>query len=183
MSGDALNFETSFSLPIANADTDDLPTGELAVTADVSGLTIYGTEAQLQKYAAGAANVKTEVHPVEAEIKAPISEGTFLGTVDYVLDGVILHTASLIAQKDVRAETEIRTQQGGEDIAATPVSEPGSTPLIKRPGLSIGVFGWLMIALIALLIALIAVFVVSERKRRRERARRRSNRAHQHRKQ
>lgn len=179
MSGDALNLTTEFSLPVENADADDLSDGILKVAADVSGLTIYGTDAQIQKYSAGASNIQTVLNLVSDPLSAPISAGTFLGTVDYVLDGVTLHSASLIAPSDVRAVTVIKTA-ADDNIEVTPASEPGSTPLIKRPGLNIGIFGWLMILLIILLVALIVVFILSERKRRKERAaRRRAHRAQQ----
>lgn len=176
MSGTELNLPTTFSLEVAQADPADLTDGALPVSVDVSGLNIYGTQAQLDSYKAQAGQITTLLNPVANPIQAPIAQGTFLGTVDYMLNGAVIHSASLIADREVAFLAQMQTEQPPQE-EKDPVSAVGDEPLVKKNPIQLGFLGWLFIILILLLIALIVIFICTEKKRQRERAARR--RAHQ----
>lgn len=172
MSGTDLNLQSQFDLDVSGANPEDLTGGKLPVTVDTSGAALRVTEAQMNSYRARAAEIQANVRLV-GDLAAPIEPGTYLGAVDYELDGTVLYSADLIAPKQVRAATQI--QVVAPETPAQPAVSPADTPLLSRPPIEPStVFGLLIAVLIVLLIALIVVFAINEKKRRKRSQRRRS---------
>ena len=173
VTGMELGLPTAFSISVPNADSADLPGGLLAVTADLSGVVVRASNTTIGAITANPGMLETNVEATQAP-SAPIAQGQQMGVVHYLLNGEVLCSAPLTADRNVVAADG--TQAAGLDAEGSPFA-PTATPLIDR-GHRVWTTGdYLLLALVllvVLLVALIVVFIITERKRRYERKRRRA---------
>lgn len=164
-----LNLPTAFQCAI-NGDPADLTDGKMAVSVDLTGLTLRAFPTLVNQYKANAAQITADVQLYDT-VSAPIAAGDPVGQVTYSYSGKPLFTATARAVNAVRANLSVQTAPAdtGEIFA------PTATPLIDKGRRQWSASDFLvltLVLLIVLLVALIVVFIITERKRRFERKRR-----------
>ncbi len=173
VTGAELGLGTSFSVEVPNADPADLPGGLLPVTAETGAITIRAATATVANYKNNASAMQTNIEVLDTP-RAPIAQGQMMGYVHYLLNGGVVCSAPLLADRAViAAPASLETVGGAEDSPFAPTA----TPLIDKGRRDWTTGDYMLLALVLLLVlllALIVIFVIAERKRRFERKRRRA---------
>lgn len=170
----------SFPVQVQNYASDDVSAGQITASAKLD----TGAQLQLMKpfYDSLMANLTAVAQTRIGTIAAPVSEGDVVGTVEYTLDGTVLFTSNLYADRSVK-EGILSTQPsdnptGTGDSASLIGSTSTMNGSMEEKGPGIGTI--LLYVLLGLVIFATAAFVtlviiarVRREKRRREKAARR----------
>ncbi len=170
----------SFSVQVQNYASDDANAGQITASAKLD------TAAQLQLmkpfYESLMDNLTAVAQPRIGTIAAPVSEGDVVGTVEYTLDGTVLFTSNLYADRSVK-EGILSTQPSDNGFGSGNTSSLiGTTSTLdgsgEKSGVGLGTI--LLYVLIGLIVFALAAFItliiiarVRREKRRREKAARR----------
>jgi len=182
LSGTDLQLQTNFPVQIQNARPEDLDAlGQYVLSADVSALKIRALPIVAQQYRNNAGNIQAEVEWTHS-LTAPISAGTTLGTVRYMLGGKEIYSFDLKTSTDILETAIIEpvpadptvTESGNP--AGSLLTQPTQAPTVtgKQDGPSLLVI-FLIVLLVITVVFMLLVIIVRARKRaiaRRKRQRR-----------
>lgn len=159
-----LDIESTMTLPVAGAASDDPENGNLTLNISMEGIRISGLKEEIQDIMSNPSAI-TNSYVLENTLQAPIKAGVSVGTIFYKYNGNPLFSAELVSSRDVLApESE--------------VTGPNSSPIIvqgKTQDKESGSHTWLFWALLCLilLVAIVVLRLLTMRTTKRRSVRRR----------